>query len=64
MKNPDMKNENWERFMPHFKKQNIKRKKVKQEKKKERVHSVSPRATPKKGRYLDDDRRVFLVRKG
>jgi len=20
MKNPDMKNENWERFMPHFKK--------------------------------------------
>lgn len=29
MKNPDMKNENWERFMPHFKKQNVKRKKVK-----------------------------------
>jgi ribosomal RNA assembly protein len=31
MKNPDMKNENWERFMPHFKKQNVKRKKIKQD---------------------------------
>jgi ribosomal RNA assembly protein len=34
-KNPDMANENWERFMPHFKKQNVKRKKVKVSRKKE-----------------------------
>jgi len=27
-KNPDMANENWERFLPQFKKQNVKRKKV------------------------------------
>ena len=42
MKNPDMKNENWERFMPHFKKQNIKRKKVKQEKKKKKEYTPFP----------------------
>ena len=33
-KNPDMANENWERFRPHFKKQNTKRKQVKINKKK------------------------------
>jgi len=42
MKNADMKNENWERFMPHFKKQNIKRKKVKQEKKKKKEYTPFP----------------------
>ena len=33
-KNPDMVNENWDRFLPHFKKQNAKRKQKKVSKKK------------------------------
>ena len=33
-KNPDLANENWERFLPQFKKQNIKRKKVAADKRK------------------------------
>lgn len=28
-KNPDLANESWDRFLPHFKKQNVKRKKAK-----------------------------------
>lgn len=41
-KNPEMANENWDRFLPHFKKQNIKRKKVKQEKKQKKEYSPFP----------------------
>lgn len=33
-KNPDLAGESWDRFLPQFKKQNIKRKKIAQEKKK------------------------------
>ena len=48
MKNPDMKNENWERFMPHFKKQNVKRKKVKSERKKKEYTPFPPEQLPRK----------------
>lgn len=48
MKNPDMKDENWERFMPHFKKQNVKRKKVKSERKKKEYTPFPPEQLPRK----------------
>lgn len=47
-KNPDMKNENWARFMPQFKKQNIKRKKVRTERKKKEYTPFPPEQLPRK----------------
>jgi ribosomal RNA assembly protein len=41
-KNPAMANENWDRFLPHFKKQNVKRKKVKSEVKKNKEYTPFP----------------------
>ena len=42
-KNPDLVNENWDRFLPHFKKQNVKRKKVaKEQRKKAKEYSPFP----------------------
>jgi len=35
-KNPELANENWDRFLPHFKKQTLKRKQNKKEKKKKK----------------------------
>jgi ribosomal RNA assembly protein len=49
-KNPDMANENWERFLPQFKKQNVKRKKVdpKDKKKKKEYTPFPPEQLPRK----------------
>jgi ribosomal RNA assembly protein len=41
-KNPDLANENWDRFLPHFKKQNVKRKAKKQVKKKKEYTPFPP----------------------
>lgn len=41
-KDPEMKNENWDRFLPQFKKRNIKRKKPKYTKKKENDYNPFP----------------------
>lgn len=41
-KNPEMASENWDRFLPHFKKQNIKRKKIKSERKKKEYSPFPP----------------------
>lgn len=47
-KNPEMAGENWERFLPQFKKQNVKRKKVKQERKKKEYTPFPPEQLPRK----------------
>lgn len=41
-KNPEMAGENWDRFLPHFKKQNVKRKAKKQQTKKKSEDTYSP----------------------
>ena len=41
-KNPELASENWDRFMPHFKKQNVKRKQKKQKEKKKTYTPVPP----------------------
>jgi ribosomal RNA assembly protein len=46
-KNPDLAGESWDRFLPHFKKQNVKRKKVKKEKKK-KYTPFPPEQMPRK----------------
>jgi ribosomal RNA assembly protein len=47
-KNPEMQSEDWSRFMPQFKKQNIKRKKVKFERKKKEYTPSPPEQLPRK----------------
>lgn len=41
-KNPEMAGENWDRFLPHFKKQNVKRKQKKVVKKTKKGDDYSP----------------------
>lgn len=47
-KNPELANENWERFLPHFKKHNIKRKKQKKVKKTKKYSPFPPEQQPRK----------------
>ena len=41
-KNPDLADENWDRFLPQFKKQNVKRKKVAADKRKKKEYTPFP----------------------
>merc|ERR1712060_402837 len=46
-KDPELKDENWDRFLPHFRKRNVQRKKVKAKKKKTK-EVFPPQPTPRK----------------
>ena len=48
MKNPEMENESWDRFLPHFKNQNVKRKKVHKQKSKKEYTPFPPEQAPRK----------------
>jgi len=61
-KDPELKEENWERFLPHFKKRNVQRKKVKSKKKKTR-EVFAPQQTPRKEDLMMESGEYFLNEK-
>merc|ERR1712151_1043542 len=58
-KDPELKDQNWERFLPHFKKRNVQRKKQKITKKK-RKDLFPPQQTPRKEDLLMESGEYFL----
>lgn len=58
-KDPDLKDENWDRFLPHFKKRNVQRKKQKVIKKKSK-DVFPPAQTPRKEDLLMESGEYFL----
>ena len=62
-KNPEMANENWERFLPHFKKQNVRRKKAKQQIKKKEYSPFPPEQLPRKEDLAMFSGEYFLTEK-
>mmetsp|Transcript_9096 Transcript_9096/g.27895 ORF Transcript_9096/g.27895 Transcript_9096/m.27895 type:complete len:393 (-) Transcript_9096:144-1322(-) len=61
-KDPELKEENWERFLPHFKKRNVQRKKAKITKKKAR-DVFPPQQTPRKEDLMMESGEYFLDEK-
>lgn len=59
-KDPELRNENWERFLPHFKKRNVQRKKAKVVKKKKTNEVFPPQQTPRKEDLLMESGEYFL----
>jgi ribosomal RNA assembly protein len=60
-KDPELKESNWERFLPQFKKRNIQRKKVKDKLKKKKSNEVfPPQPTPRKEDILMETGEYFL----
>jgi len=59
-KDPELKNENWDRFLPHFKKQNVQRKKVKVVKKKKSKEVFPPQQMPRKEDIMMETGEYFL----
>merc|ERR1711920_210380 len=57
-KDPELKNENWERFLPHFKKRNVQRKKLKRKPKSKEI--FPPQQTPRKEDLLMESGEYFL----
>jgi len=63
-KDENMKNENWDRFLPHFKKVSVKKKKIKKEKKQKKEYTpFPPEPTPRKEDLLVETGEYFLSEK-
>ena len=62
-KNPELANENWDRFLPHFKKQNVKRKAKKITKKKDKYTPFPPEQQLRKEDYQMMTGEYFLSEK-
>ncbi|CAK0903127.1 unnamed protein product [Prorocentrum cordatum] len=58
-KDPALKDENWDRFLPHFKKRNVQRKKMKLRKKKTK-EVFPPQPTPRREDLLMESGEYFL----
>mmetsp|Transcript_64045 Transcript_64045/g.139278 ORF Transcript_64045/g.139278 Transcript_64045/m.139278 type:complete len:372 (+) Transcript_64045:94-1209(+) len=58
-KDPELKEENWDRFLPHFKSRNVQRKKLKKKKKKSK-EVFPPQQTPRKEDLLMESGEYFL----
>merc|ERR1719262_1536622 len=58
-KDPELKDENWDRFLPHFKKRNVQRKKQKIKKKKSK-EVFPPQPTPRKEDIMMETGEYFL----
>eukprot|EP00440_Ansanella_granifera_P047983 gb/GFBE01051978.1/.p1 GENE.gb/GFBE01051978.1/~~gb/GFBE01051978.1/.p1 ORF type:complete len:150 (+),score=59.35 gb/GFBE01051978.1/:1-450(+) len=63
-KDPELKDENWDRFLPHFKNRNVQRKKVKAKKAKKKTKDVfPPQPTPRKEDLQMESGEYFLDEK-
>merc|ERR1719188_2810001 len=58
-KDPELKDENWDRFLPHFRKRNVQRKKVKAKKKKTK-EVFPPQQQPRKEDLQMESGEFFL----
>ncbi len=62
-KNPELANENWDRFLPHFKKHNVKRKKVNKKKEKKEYTPFPPEQLLRKEDHQMMSGEYFLTEK-
>eukprot|EP00928_Gymnodinium_smaydae_P048143 TRINITY_DN32178_c0_g1_i1.p1 TRINITY_DN32178_c0_g1~~TRINITY_DN32178_c0_g1_i1.p1 ORF type:complete len:434 (+),score=100.72 TRINITY_DN32178_c0_g1_i1:60-1304(+) len=59
-KDPELKEENWDRFLPHFRKRNVQRKNTKVKKKKKSGDIFPPQPQPRKEDLLMESGEYFL----
>jgi ribosomal RNA assembly protein len=59
-KDPELKDQNWERFLPHFKKRNVQRKKAQKVKKKKTKEVFPPQPQPRKEDLMMETGEYFL----
>lgn len=62
-KDPELKDENWDRFLPHFKNRNVQRKKLKAKKKKKSKEVFPPQPMPRKEDLQMESGEYFLDEK-